>query len=305
MPLPSTCSGAVELATRVAAEICRRCDFGNLRAVASEAKEDNSPVTQIDGMIEGIVIEHLAPLLPNCAWVREEEDGRRQTIRELKAAEYLVTIDGIDGTSDFLRHINAREPNSRWLAGLTAVYRRNGAGRFDPVLSFALQVNENRLFVAAGGEALLVWAPLGNARAYKLSADNVSSSLMRGSIDVFLDKPGRLFKLREQGLAAQRGPSGFNFASLASACAPPEAEAGCTEINFTTFHYNVWDLGLWPVLQEAGIKTAIRRPDGQCMPVTALDLDWFGLDHELPGKCAATPLVLSRDAGFDPLVADD
>ncbi len=294
----------LSLAIRTTRDIYNRCRFDSLTGVyAKKKKSDGSTVTDIDPLVEHIVLEHLFKVIPeaDAAVVREEASTESDPIEEIKKQKYLVTVDGIDGTGDFIRHFNRDESNPKWLVGMTAVYKRKKDGTFRPKFAFALQPSEKRLFVFAKKKSLLVADPLGNAKLYPLHVENVSDSPMNGSIDVFLDKPECHWELRPHSVKYQTGPSGFNTASLAAASAPFEAHAGSSKINFTTFHYKLWDFGLWPVLKGAGFNTAQKGVNG-LNAVTSLDLNWFGDDDKPPGKCNDTPLVISNVEDFDPLL---
>lgn len=298
----------VSLAIRIIRDVYNRCGFAALTGVYAEKKEDSSLVTDIDPLVEHIILEHLAKTsigkddLFSC--VREEAKDTSATIRTIKTKPYLVTIDGIDGTGDFVRHFNRCEPNSKWLVGLTAIYQRDDNGLYTPVFAFALQPNEDRMFVAADGKALLIKNPLRMPSTFHLNAVNDPDAPDFASIDVFLDKPKAKCKwqLSDESMRLQSGPSGFNTASLAASAAPFEAFAGSDKITFTTFHYKLWDLGLWPVLNAAGIQTVLKGTDALQL-VSKLDLNWFGPDEKVPGLCDATPIILSKKGvTFDPLV---
>ena len=47
----------------------------------------------------------------------------------MRDAPMLVMIDGVDGTTEFVRHVNEGDLNPLWTLALTAVYRRNASGR--------------------------------------------------------------------------------------------------------------------------------------------------------------------------------
>ncbi|WP_372719366.1 inositol monophosphatase family protein [Novipirellula sp.] len=297
----------VSLAIRIIRDVYNRCGFSSLSGVYAEKKGDSSPVTDIDPLVEHIILGHLeaTSIGDKFACVREEATGDLDTIEKIKEKEYLATIDGIDGTGDFIRHFNRNERNPKWLVGLTAIYKKDGDGLYVPIFAFALQPFENRLFVMCHegdqDKAYLIKQPLGLTQIFELNADNIANGPDIGSIDVFLDKPDCQWQLNDQSLKGQTGPSGFNTASLAAAAAPFHAFAGSDKLTFTTFHYKLWDFGLWPVLQAAGIKTLLKEPDGIKL-VNKLNLNWFGQDDNTPGKCDKTPIILSKKGHvFDPL----
>jgi fructose-1,6-bisphosphatase/inositol monophosphatase family enzyme len=279
-------------------DVWNRSGIASLNGVFAEHKADGSLMTDIDPLIEEIVLDRLSKDINvgDTAVVREEAEGA--AIGVIKNSATLVTIDGIDGTGDFVRHFNHRELNSKWLLAMTAVYERNNLGLYVPKLAFAFQPSEDRLFATVDGEAFQIDQPLGRPVAVRLDARNLSQHPKKGSLDVYLEKAACPHYVLPE-LVSQNGPSGFNLASLAAACTKRVLD-GTNSINFTTFHYNVWDFALWPVLRNAGVITA-RKTGAGLQQVNELDLNWFGADGNIPGKCENTPLILSGTPDFDPL----
>ena len=132
-------------------------------------KPDGSLVTDIDPLIERIVLEHLLGELGGSPMIVREEAsaGEAATVARIAEAETLVTIDGIDGTGRFIDHFNSRAPNPQWLVALTAVYRRDAAtGWFVPELAFAYQPATDCLFALVEGQAQVVENPLGGGSSF-------------------------------------------------------------------------------------------------------------------------------------------
>lgn len=288
------------LAVRIIRDIYNRVGLQDLRGVLAERKADGSTVTDIDPLIEHIVLEHLTQSLDlsDTAVVREESDSAYK-ISDVKKKRRLLTIDGIDGTGDFIRHYNESNLNSKWLIAMTAMYEMVDNGKHKPMFAFAFQPHENRLFLATSDESLLILHPLERPVVHRLTAKNITAMPRQGSVDVYLKKDECKFTMDDK-VVAQTGPSGFNFASLAASCIRQKLD-GSKSINFTTFHYKLWDFGLWPVLHNAGITTIVRHADKK-KKVTELDLNWFAADDDSLTLCASNPLILSVDADFDPLV---
>ncbi len=279
-----------------------RCKLEQLAEIETQTKqEDDSDVTEIDSLAEEIVLQHFSEANPliDFACVREESTKQPEQIGKIKESNYLLTIDGIDGTGDFIRHFNEGQKNSKWLMGMTAFYKKHTNGMYDPLFAFAYQPTEDRCFVMIDGRSLLVRDPLGKAEVFQLSVEHVQTEPMRGSLDVWLDKKENHWVLAEPDYKHQSGPSGFNMASLAASAAPKEALITSSPVNFTTFHYKLWDFGLWPVLNAAGFTTMLKA-EGQLKSVKQLDLNWFGTDADPPAKCDATPIIISKHNDFDP-----
>ena len=61
----------------------------------------------------------------------------------------------------------------------------------------------------------------------------------------------------------------------------------------------VWDFGLWPILNAAGLATADYEHVQQ--RYDALDLNWFGQSDEPPGKIIR-PVLIAPDQLMGSLV---
>lgn len=83
--------------------------------------------------------------------------------------------------------------------------------------------------------------------------DHVNTDEIRGSIDIYLDKAECPHAIAD-AYVHQKGPSGFNMISLLAACHPDLGQH--PPVNFTSFHYQIWDFGLWSLLNAAGFSTA-------------------------------------------------
>src|SRR6266567_2955718 len=94
-------------------DVVERTGLTTLKNIAAEHKQDQSPVTETDALVETIVAEHLRTELgDDFLLVGEESSGLNlPTIGEIRRAPLLVTIDGIDGTTEFVRHVNHGDPN--------------------------------------------------------------------------------------------------------------------------------------------------------------------------------------------------
>ena len=276
---------------RIIRDVVERTGLSQLASIVAEHKEDQSPVTEVDALVETIVAEHLRSEFGNEFLLVGEETscGQVPTIGELRRAPLLVTIDGIDGTTEFVQHVNQRKPNPQWLTALTAVYRREAAGRFTPALSFAYQPHSDCLFAYCDGQAALIEHPLTDARQFVFDLALAPRDKPRGTIDVYLPKPECAYTIKPE-LCSQFGPSAYNMASLLTSCAVGRAPTHNAPVNFTTFHYNLWDFGLWPMLQAIGFATADYQNVGQ--NYDELRLEVWGGDHVRPSKILR-PLVIA------------
>jgi hypothetical protein len=271
-------------------DVIERTRLTTLKDVAADYKHDQSPVTETDALVETIVAEHLRRELGEFLLVGEESSGMNlPTIGEIRRAPLLVTIDGIDGTTEFVRHVNHGDPNPLWLLAMTAVYRRDSVGRFEPLLSFAYQAHVDCLFALVDGRAVLVDQPLSHAKVHRFDLVQLPTDRPRGSLDVYLPKPECPHAIKP-GLCTQEGPSGYNMASLLASCATGRALIGTQPVNFTTFHYNLWDFALWPILQAVGFSTVdFEDHDQRCL---RLQPELWGQDDARPGKIVR-PLVIA------------
>lgn len=289
------------LPIRIIRDVVERTGLSQLSNVAAEHKDDQSPVTEVDALIETIVAEHLRREFGSDFLLVGEETscGEVPMIGEMRRAPLLVTIDGIDGTTEFVQHVNQGKPNPQWLVALTAVYRRDPAGSFEPLLSFAYQPHAECLFAFCDGQAALIERPLSDCLTYSFDIERLPKDKPRGSIDVYLPKPECAFAIKSE-ICSQFGPSAYNMASLLASCAVGRAPTHNVPVNFTTFHYNLWDFGLWPMLQAVGIVTADYENIGRRYDELRLDL-WGG-DDVRPAKIQrplviAPPDLLSQLAG--------
>jgi hypothetical protein len=286
---------------RIIRDVVERTGLATLAYIAAEHKEDQSPVTEIDALVESIVAEHLRTELGNdFALVGEETScGRVPTIGELRRASLLVTIDGIDGTTEFVQHVNQGRPNPEWMVALTAVYEREKSGSLRPLLSFAYQPHSECLFAWCDGKAALIERPLSDARSYSFDISRLPRDKPRGSIDVYLPKPACDYAINPE-FCSQFGPSAYNMASLLASCAVGRPPTHNVAVNFTTFHYNLWDFGLWPMLHAIGFATADYQHVSRTYDELRLEL--WGSDDVRPTKIQrplliAPPDLLPRLAG--------
>lgn len=246
-----------QLPIRIIRDVVERTGLATLTNIATENKDDASPVTEIDALIETIVAEHLRAEFGNEFLLVGEETscGQVPTIDELRCAPLLVTIDGIDGTTEFVQHVNQGQPNPQWMVALTAVYGRAATGGLRPLLSFAYQPHSECLFAWCDGEAALIERPLSDLRSQSFDISQLPQDRPRGSIDVYLPKPECGYAIKPE-FCSQFGPSAYNMASLLASCAVSRPPTQNVAVNFTTFHYNLWDFGLWPILNAIGFATA-------------------------------------------------
>lgn len=70
----------------------------------TEHKDDNSPVTQADFIVQDKIISEIIEHFPQHAIIAEEADSRKANI-DYKNAEFIWIIDPIDGTRNFARGI--------------------------------------------------------------------------------------------------------------------------------------------------------------------------------------------------------
>ncbi len=289
----------INLIIKIVRDALSRTKLDSLSDVYTSQKTDGTRVTDIDPFVEQIVLGHLLKLLPkSTAIIGEETSGNRLLpIGHICQVETIVTVDGIDGTDYFIKHCQDKEENDKWLMALTAVYQRNSiTERFEPILAFAFQPQTDRLFCYAEGAATCIVHPLSNPTEYPLSVDYVNTAKIRGSIDVYLDQAQCPHSIAGS-YVHQKGPSGFNMVSLLSSCNPNIAKI--PHVNFSSFHYMVWDFGLWPILNAAGLATADYEHVQQ--RYDALDLNWFGQSDEPPGKIIR-PVLIAPDQLMGSLV---
>ena len=279
----------ISLVIKIIRDVINCTQLNSLSSTKASQKDDGTQVTDIDPLVERIVLDRLLEFLPKNTVIIGEETSANclPSIQEIRNAPTIVTIDGIDGTEYFINHYNDDEENDKWLIALTAVYERNLAtGQFEPLLAFAFQPGLERLFCYAEGVATCILDPLSNPTEYSLSVDYINTDHVRGSIDVYLDREQCPHAIADSWIY-QKGPSGFNMASLLSSCNPNIAKI--PHVNFTSFHYMVWDFGLWPILKAAGFVTADYEKVSR--RYIALDLNWFGQSDEPLGKIARPVLI--------------
>jgi len=278
------------LAIRIVRDVVERTGLDALANLAAEYKEDQSPVTAVDALVEAIVAEHLRKEFGEKFLLVGEETscGQVPTIGEMRRAPLLVTIDGIDGTTEFVQHINQGKRNPQWMMALTAVYRRDSSGRFTPLLAFAYQPHSKCLFACCDGKAALIERPLADARIWSFDIARLPADEPRGSIDVYLPKPECDYAIKPE-LCSQFGPSAYNMASLLASCAVGRPPTHNVPVNFTSFHYNLWDFGLWPMLSAIGFATADYADIGRSY--SELRLDLWGEDHVRPAKILRPVLI--------------
>lgn len=287
------------LPIRIIRDVVERTGLSRLSNIAAEYKEDQSPVTAIDALVESIVAEHLRREFGSDFLLVGEETSSTlvPTIGEMRSAPLLVMIDGIDGTTEFVQHVNQGRHNPQWTLALTAVYQRQAPGRFAPLLSFAYQGHSDCLFAYCNGQAALIEHPLTAARQFTFDIALAPRDKPRGTIDVYLPKPECPHAMKPE-YTSQFGPSGYNMASLLASCAVGRPPTHNVPVNFTTFHYNLWDFGLWPLLNAIGFATADyenidRRYD-------ELPLELWGSDDVRPTKILR-PLMIAPPDLLPPL----
>lgn len=282
----------ISLCIRVIRDVIERTQLNSLNPINASKKADGTRVTNIDPLVEQIVLDRLLEFLPKNTVIIGEETSANHllSIHHICEASTIVTIDGIDGTDYFIKHCQDRQANDKWLMALTAVYQRNlDTGLFDPLLAFAFQPQMDRLFCYAEEKATCIIHPLSQPKEYALTVDHVNTDKIRGSIDIYLDKAQCPHSIADSSVH-QKGPSGFNMASLLSACNNNIAKN--SDVNFTSFHYTVWDFGLWPILKAAGFATTdYEHLENR---FSALDLHWFGQPNEPLGKITR-PLLIAPD----------
>ena len=279
---------------RIIRDVVERTGLSRLANIAAEYKEDASPVTAVDALVESIVAEHLRREFGDEFLLVGEETSSTlvPTIGEMRRAPLLVMIDGIDGTTEFVQHVNEGRHNPQWTLALTAVYQRESSGRFKPLLSFAYQPHSDCLFAYCDGQAVLIEHPLGEAREFTFDLSLAPRDQPRGTIDVYLPKPECPHAMKAE-YTSQFGPSGYNMASLLASCAVGRPPTHNLPVNFTTFHYNLWDFGLWPLLNAIGFATADYENVGQTY--SELRLDLWGEDHVRPTKIVRPLLIAPPD----------
>jgi hypothetical protein len=282
----------ISFCIKIIRDVIAHTQLNALISINTSLKADGTKVTNIDSFVEQIVLDHLLEFLPeHTVFIGEETSADHLlSIHEIGEASTIVTIDGIDGTDYFIQHCQDRQANDKWLIALTAIYQRNlDTGLFDPILAFAFQPQSDRLFCYAEESATCIVHPLSNPIEYALNVDHVNTDGIRGSIDIYLDKAQCPHAIADSSVY-QKGPSGFNMVSLLSACNPNIAEN--SEVNFTSFHYALWDFGLWPILKAAGFATT----DYEHLKnrFSALDLHWFGQPDAVLGKITR-PLLIAPD----------
>lgn len=289
------------LPIRIVRDVVERTGLATLANIAAEHKEDQSPVTAVDALVETIVAEHLRRDFGEEFLLVGEETSSSlvPTIGEMRRATMLVMIDGIDGTTEFVQHVNQGQHNPQWTLALTAVYRRESSGSFTPVLSFAYQPHSDCLFAYCDGQAVLVERPLTEARQFSFDINLLVRDKPQGSIDVYLPKPECPHAMKAE-FTSQFGPSGYNMASLLASCAAGRPPTHNVPVNFTTFHYNLWDFGLWPLLNAIGFATTDYADIGRRYHELRLDL--WGDDDVRPTKVLrplliAPPEMLTQLAG--------
>lgn len=228
----------LSLPIRITRDVVNRCGLRQLTSVYHAEKHDGSRVTDIDPLIEQIVLGHVKYELGTTPVVVREEATKLHipTVREISRADFLLTVDGVDGTGRFISHFNQREENAQWLVAMTALYQRNPAtGNFRPIVSFAYQPTTDCLFALTEGRPVLVEDPLGTARLFELDANQLDVTVPRGTIDVYL-KADECPHTITENTALQWGPSGFNAVSILSCCAVDRAPTHTEKVNFTSFH---------------------------------------------------------------------
>lgn len=279
---------------RIIRDVVERTGLATLANIAAEHKEDRSPVTAVDALVESIVAEHLRREFGDEFLLVGEETSSSlvPTIGEMRRAPVLVMIDGIDGTTEFVQHVNEGKQNPHWMVALTAVYRRDPSGGFEPVLSFAYQPHSDCLFAYCGGKAMLIEHPLAAAQTYSFDMRLSPQAEPRGSIDVYLPKPECEYAIQPE-FCSQFGPSGYNMASLLASCAVGRPPTHNVPVNFTSFHYNLWDFGLWPLLNAVGFATADYENVEQTY--SELRLDLWGEDDVRPTKILRPLLIAPPD----------
>lgn len=282
----------ISLPIRIIRDVVHRTRLTTLANIAAERKEDRSPVTQIDSLVETIVAEHLRSEFGTELLILGEESSEFNppSVGEIRRARLLMTIDGIDGTTEFVRHVNGGDKNPLWLVAMTAVYRCDEAtNRLVPLLSFAYQPHADCLYVYVAGQALLIDDPLRAARTSTFDISLLPSDRPRGSLDVYLPKPECPHAIAP-GFCTQQGPSGYNMVSLLESCAVGRQPRHTEPVNFTSFHYNLWDFSLWPILNAVGFATADYEHLHQSY--SELRPDLWGEDNAPPGK-VLRPLMLA------------
>jgi hypothetical protein len=284
----------LSLPIRIIRDVVERTGLSSLANIAAEYKEDQSPVTAVDALVESIVAEHLRRELGNEFLLVGEETSSTlvPTIGEMRAAPLLVMIDGIDGTTEFVQHVNQGKHNPQWMLALTAVYQRDASGRFKPLLSFAYQGHSDCLFAYCDGQAVLIEHPLTEARQFTFDIAVAPRDKPRGTIDVYLPKPECPHAMKAEYIS-QLGPSGYNMASLLASCVVGRPPTHNVPVNFTTFHYNLWDFGLWPMLHAIGFATADYQ-DTRCM-YDVLRLELWGADEVRPTKILRPVMIAPPD----------
>jgi hypothetical protein len=290
----------LSLPIRIIRDVTNRCGGFSSRGIFAEQKQDGSWLTDIDPLVEHIVVEHLREELGDKAvFVREEApQHQRKTVGEICEAEILVTIDGIDGTGRFIRQMNQGISGATWLVAMTAVYRRNSeTGNFRPILAFAYQPTCDTLFALVDAHAMIVENPLRQPDVSLLNAEHLQSDSPKLIVDSYLTKATCPHRLTIPYV--DKGPGGFAFASLLQSCrAEPNLEF-FQSVNCLSFHYMIWDFGLWPVLTAAGLQT-VDFEDFQTVH-GELNPRLFGQMDEVPGKILR-PLIIAPEKALPSLV---
>lgn len=285
----------LSLPIRITRDVVNRCGLRQLTGVYHAEKPDGSRVTDIDPLIEHIVLDHVKYELGRTPIVVREEATALHipSVREISGADFLLTVDGVDGTGRFISHFNHGEKNAQWLVAMTALYQRNPAtGNFRPILSFAYQPTTDCLFALTEGHPVLVEDPLGTARVFQLNANRLDVSAPRGTIDVYL-KTDHCPHTITENLVLQWGPSGFNAVSILSCCAVDRQPTHTETVNFTSFHYTLWDFGLWPILAAAGLNVVDSQDITRSY--TELDIHLFGDEFGPPRKIRRPLLIAHRE----------
>lgn len=215
-----------------------------------QQKEDLSLVTRVDFEMERFCLELLAPHFSDYVLLGEETSGEScPTIQGALEHEYIITIDGIDGTWRFIEHYEKGAPNKQWLACLTCVMQRSKTNpeAYEPLLSFALRPSTDELFMFYRGESTLYRSVFSDKEKKHALSLGGSSLQPVGTLDVALDKEDCPFAISDElrNLTKGFGPSGFNMAELVTSVVHGSGP------NFTIFQYKAWDFGLWPLLFNA------------------------------------------------------
>ena len=234
---PREVCAAIQLAQREAAEIM----LGASKEIAARDKTDRRDlVTVYDGQVQELLIRRLSEALPEAKFFCEENDRQDDLM-----AEQLFIIDPIDGTMNFVHHLNH--------SAISVAYTCRG------VLEAAAIYNPyvDEMFTALrGGGAFL------NGRAIHVSEEALSESVVCvGTAPYSPELTDRTFRLMKAAYLAgldirREGSAALDLCSVAA------GRCGA----YYELALSLWDYAAGMlIVQEAGGDC--RSLDGAALPL--------------------------------------